>query len=235
MTSHFISDLHLSPQTPKLVEGFKNFVNRIPLSDTLYILGDFFDAWIGDDEDTPTYTDIQQFLTEKTSAGLRIYFMKGNRDFAIGKQFAKNTGVTLLNDPTLVRLHGKSILLMHGDSLCTQDKSYMRFRAIIRHPLVMFILLVLPLGLRRLIANKLRGKSQIANSDKPMEIMDVNQQEVERVLNESGADILLHGHTHRPARHLLGDKERIVLGDWHNTGWTLAINDDEIELKEFEL
>lgn len=235
MTSHFISDLHLSPQTPKLVEGFKNFVNRIPLSDTLYILGDFFDAWIGDDEDTPTYTDIQQFLKEKTSAGLRIYFMKGNRDFAIGKQFAKNTGVTLLNDPTLLRLHGKSILLMHGDSLCTQDKSYMRFRAIIRHPLVLFILLILPLGLRRLIANKLRGKSQIANSDKPMEIMDVNQQEVERVLNESGADILLHGHTHRPARHSLCDKERIVLGDWHNTGWTLAINDDEIELKEFEL
>lgn len=235
MTSHFISDLHLSPQTPKLVEGFKNFVNHTPLSDTLYILGDFFDAWIGDDEDTPTYTDIQQFLKEKTSAGLRIYFMKGNRDFAIGKQFAKNTGVTLLNDPTLLRLHGKSILLMHGDSLCTQDKSYMRFRAIIRHPLVLFILLILPLGLRRLIANKLRGKSQIANSDKPMEIMDVNQQEVERVLDESGADILLHGHTHRPARHPLGDKERIVLGDWHNTGWTLAINDDEIELKEFEL
>ena len=235
MRCFFISDLHLSPHTPNLVEGFKRFVNSLNSTDTLYILGDFFDAWIGDDEDTPVYLDIQFFLKSKTDAGLTIYFMKGNRDFTVGQTFSRNTGLKLLKDPTLTTISGQRLLLMHGDSLCIQDKHYMRFRAVIRNPIVQSCLLALPLSWRRRIADSLRGKSKNANAEKSMTIMDVDQKEVQRVLEESGADILVHGHTHRPGRHRYGAKERIVLGDWGATGWSLCIDDTQMVLSEFSI
>ncbi len=235
MTCHFISDLHLSPHTPLLVEGFNRFIKQIPKTDTLYILGDFFDAWIGDDEDTTTFLDIQQTLKQSTASGLRIYFMRGNRDFAVGSTFEANTGVTMLSEPSLITIGETRFLLMHGDSLCTQDKSYMRFRSIIRNPILLSVLLALPLSWRRKIATGLRGKSKQANSGKKMEIMDVNESEVQKILSTYSVDILLHGHTHRPARHQYENQERIVLGDWGLTGWSLSVDDHSIELKEFPI
>jgi UDP-2,3-diacylglucosamine hydrolase len=236
MPAYFISDLHLSPETPRLTEGFLNFLHALQAeSDELYILGDFFDAWLGDDEDEPFYLELQQQLAQKTQLGLNIYFMAGNRDFLVGKGFSENTGVRILREPTQLTLGSKEMLLMHGDSLCTADKSYMIFRAIVRNAFVQRMARCLPLSSRKKLASKLRSKSKSMNAKKPMMIMDVVQTEVEAKLEKYGADILLHGHTHRPARHKIGDKERIVLGDWGDSGWCLKIKDDNIDLIEFAL
>lgn len=236
MPTYFISDLHLSAETPQLTEGFRNFVNGLQTSnDTLYILGDFFDAWVGDDEDQPYYLSIQDFLKEKTTAGLKTYFMAGNRDFLIGRRFAKYTGVELLKEPTSLNLGANNVVLMHGDSLCTSDRSYMIYRAIVRNAMVQRAVLFMPLDFRRKLAGGLRAKSQSMNTQKSAMIMDVVQTEVEQILERSNADILIHGHTHRPARHALGKRERIVLGDWGETGWCLKAEHDQLDLIEFNL
>jgi len=235
MACHFISDLHLSPQTPKLIEGFSTFLDTIPNNDSLYILGDFFDAWIGDDETVAEYRGIQHLLKMKTDAGLKAYFMSGNRDFTVGKTFANQTGLTLLPDPSKIELYGKTYLLMHGDSLCTEDKQYMRFRTFIRHPFVLGTLLALPLKWRRKIADALRGKSKEANAYKKMDIMDVTEEAVTEAIKNAGVQTLIHGHTHRPARHKQNDYERVVLGDWGATGWVFSITEEGSELKEFKL
>ena len=238
MTTYFISDLHLQAAREDLALALSHFVDTtLQAGDTLYILGDFFDAWIGDDDDTPFYQNIRDCLRVWVKRNISILFMHGNRDFLIADRFAKETGVQLIPDPTLIQLEGTRVLLMHGDSLCTQDHEYMAFRQQVRSKPWQQQVLSLPLEKRRIMAADLRSKSKSMNSNKAEDIMDVTPEEVEKALIEANADILLHGHTHRPARHPLtvNDKhcERIVLGDWDKTGWFVRAENGTLELIEF--
>lgn len=236
MTTYFISDLHLQASNPELSNGFYRFVEETITDATdLYILGDFFDAWIGDDEDDDFYLSVIHKLKSYTDNGLNIYFMHGNRDFLVGKVFAEKTGVTLLNDPTDIQLAGKKIRLMHGDSLCTTDTDYMQFRTQVRNIQWQQNILGLPLEQRRIMATQLRSQSQSMNSNKAEDIMDVNPVDVSAQFEESGIDILLHGHTHRPACHLVGssNKERIVLGDWGESMYYARADETTITLIKY--
>ncbi len=192
-------------------------------ADALYILGDFFEVWIGDDDDSPFNHSIIRILRDYRDNGGLLYFMVGNRDFLIGEGFAKQTGAQLLTDPTVIDLYGKKVLLMHGDSLCTLDTEYMAFRQQARSEPWQSQLLSQPLEVRRQIAKDLREQSQSMNSLKADDIMDVTPEEVDRSMSDHGVNLMIHGHTHRPARHSLddGNRERIVLGDWHEDAWWL--------------
>ena len=242
MTTYFISDLHLQASHPELTTGFYRFVEQTITDATdLYILGDFFDAWIGDDEDDSFYLGVIEKLKSYTDNGLRIFFMHGNRDFLVGKIFAEQTGVTLLDDPTDITLAGKKVRLMHGDSLCTTDTDYMQFRAQVRSPQWQQQVLSLPLAQRRMMAAQMRAQSQSMNSNKAEDIMDVNPIDVAAQFAQNEAkpkiDILLHGHTHRPARHQVNESgnERIVLGDWGKTMWYVRADNTTIELLQADV
>lgn len=205
----------------------------------LYILGDFFDAWIGDDDDTPEYQTIIQALREYQDKGTRLFFMHGNRDFLIGEDFAQRTGAELLSDPTVINLNQGPTLLMHGDSLCTRDTEYMNFRQMVRQPIWQAEVLKKPLDERKAIAAHLKATSQSMNSIKAEEIMDVTPEEVVKEMSKHNTQRLIHGHTHRPARHALSvnqqTAERIVLGDWHKNGWYLCADNNGIKLCSFPI
>jgi len=236
MAAYFISDLHLQPSAPKLAEGFHAFLKQIDDVKQLYILGDFFDAWIGDDEDHPFYLEILDALKALVDSGVETFFLHGNRDFLIGEDLANKTGVQLLPEQYTVSLAGKNVLLMHGDSLCTTDTEYMAFRAQVRNPAWQQQILSLPLDQRRQMAAQLRAQSKSMNSNKAEDIMDVNPSDVQALFDANDIDILLHGHTHRPNRHTLpNEKERIVLGDWGETGWYVKADEDSLELVEFPI
>jgi len=236
----FISDLHLSEERPAITRAFFDFLERaLPGADALYILGDFFDVWLGDDDDAPLSRQVIEKLAEITSAGTPVYVMHGNRDFLLGDAFAADSGATLLADPTVIDLYGEKVLLMHGDSLCTDDEAYMAFRQQARSPHFQKDLLSRSLAERREIAAGLRQQSQAMNSLKAEDIMDVNPSEVIQCLNRHGVERLIHGHTHRPARHPVelgrNTGERIVLGDWHTHGWCLKVNKQTYDLDSFQI
>jgi len=230
--SLFISDLHLAPERPATVALFLNFLrDRAPKADRLYILGDLFDAWIGDDDEQPPYPDIRAALRALTESGTRCYLMHGNRDFLIGTAFARDTGCTLLEDPTLIDLAGTPILLMHGDLLCADDLPYQRFRRRIRNPVVKRLFLWKSLAKRRAIAADYRRKSGLVTAEKPEEIMDVCQQTVMDYMRRFGAERLIHGHTHRPSDNFFAldgkSAARIVLAEWReNSAEALAVSRD---------
>jgi UDP-2,3-diacylglucosamine hydrolase len=216
----FISDLHLAPERPATTRLFLEFLGgRARQARHLYILGDLFDAWIGDDDDTPPYPEIRAALGDLTARGTACALMHGNRDFLIGRAFRRDTGCALLRDPTRILLDGESVLLMHGDLLCTDDVAYQRFRRRIRNPLVRRLFLWKGLEGRRRLAADYRRKSGEATAEKPAEIMDVNGDTVVRYLRRYGASRLIHGHTHRPADHTLAlvglTAHRSVLAEWH--------------------
>lgn len=224
-----ISDLHLEEERPDITRAFLRFLReRAVQADALYILGDFFEVWIGDDGMTPFQHQIAAALYELSQTGTRIFLMHGNRDFMIGRAFCREAGCTLLKDPSVITLESERVLLMHGDSLCTADEAYMRMRRILRNPLALFILRHLPLSKRRQLARKLRNESRAQTRMKTAEITDVTPAEVERVMSEHGVRTLIHGHTHRPDVHTLSvngqDAQRIVLGDWDRQGWALQID-----------
>lgn len=238
MAVYFISDLHLHAGRPDLETAFYRFLDdHIKAADTLYILGDFFDSWIGDDEDDAFYLGVKAKLREVSNRA-KTFFMHGNRDFLIGEKFAEDTGTTLLQDPHLIELGGANVLLMHGDSLCTDDVEYMQFRQQVRGDAWQQQILALPLQQRRMIAADLRAKSKSMNAMKAEDIVDANQAEVERVLKNHQVKLLIHGHTHRPNRHCFtldgAIVERTVLGDWDKTGWYLKY-EGEFNLVEFDL
>jgi len=219
----FISDLHLDPNQPSITHTFFYFLERIaPTADALYILGDFFESYIGDDEYSDFLDSIINRLHRATQSGLPIFFMHGNRDFLVGKKFAKRTGMTLISDPTNITLYNQKIVLMHGDSLCTDDKNHQRFRKIAHNKFYQKIFLSLPLSFRQTCANKLREKSMQQNKIKPAEIMDVNQTAVNDVLKKYNAEKIIHGHTHRP----MISENRIVLGAWHERGNYLRVDEN---------
>jgi len=213
VTYLFIADLHLSPDHPRLVRGFLALLQHYQNKNTqLYILGDWFNAWIGDDYTAPWLDEIVQQLKQFTDAGNQIYFQVGNRDFALGQKFLNKFNGQLLPDIYTLNIGNKRFRLEHGDALCTDDISYQRFKKIIRNPIVLGLLKSTPLSFRQKLANGFRKKSRDAQQNKSYEIMDVNQQAVEQALHET--EVLIHGHTHRPCIHDVDGKPRIVLGDW---------------------
>ena len=213
MTYLFISDLHLSPEHPQLIQGFLDLLATYQNKNThLYILGDWFNAWIGDDYQAPWLDDIVEHLKQFTQAGNQLYFQVGNRDFALHQVFLNQFGGHLLPDSYMLSIGTYRIRLEHGDALCTDDISYQRFRKIIRNPLLLAFLRKTPLPFRIKLANGFRKKSSASKEFKTYEIMDVNSTAVEHVMQD--VDLLIHGHTHRPNIHKIEGKLRIVLGDW---------------------
>lgn len=231
-----ISDLHLDPSAPGIARQFIAFLRgEAREARALYILGDLFEAWLGDDDPDPAVREIVRELRSLRDAGVPTYFMHGNRDFLISQRFAAETGCTLLDDGTVVDLHGERVLLLHGDVLCTADTSYQRLRRILRNPLTLFVLRHLPLETRRKLGRKLRAGSQMHVGSTAAEIMDVTPDEVVRALQRAGVRTMVHGHTHRPAVHALqvdgNAARRIVLGDWYTQGSVLEWRDDGVELR----
>ena len=235
-----ISDLHLEEQRPDITRAFLHFLQtRARQAEALYILGDFFEVWVGDDGMSPFQHDIARALRELSDAGTRIFLMHGNRDFLIGRAFCRESGCSLLKDPSIVHFNGEPVLLMHGDSLCTLDVGYMKLRRLLRNPLSLFILRNLPLTTRRKLARKLRSESRAQTRMKAREIIDVTPDEVPRIMAEHGVRTLIHGHTHRPAEHTLEvsgqSARRIVLGDWDSQGWALQIDEQGLHQAPFAL
>lgn len=213
MTYLFISDLHLSPEHPRLVRGFLDLLTQYQDKQThLYILGDWFNAWIGDDYTAPWLDEIVLHLSQFTSKGNHVYFQVGNRDFALHQIFLDKFNGHLLQEVDHLDIGSLKIRIEHGDALCTDDVSYQRFKKVIRNPLLIAFLRKTPLSFREKLVNGFRKKSIASQEFKSYEIMDVNAEAVEKALKD--VDLLIHGHTHRPEIHHEFNKTRIVLGDW---------------------
>ena len=223
MTTLFISDLHLDEKSPEIGEQFLAFLEgEAADADALYILGDLFESWVGDDDPNPHYAVMKGALRALVDSGVPVFFMHGNRDFMISDQFAEETGVTLLSDPTPIELYGEKVLLSHGDALCIDDKQYQQVRLMTRNPDWQAMMRAKPLQERIAFAESARQQSKEYNESVGEDIMDVNQDAVVGTFRTRDVDILLHGHTHRPAVHdvELEDRTayRIVLGDWYEHG-----------------
>ena len=239
MTTWFISDLHLAIEETAITAGFYAFLLEPQSGDTLYILGDFFNYWVGDDVDDEYANEIKQALKATSDRGVKIFIMHGNRDFLIGETFCKQSDCTLLNDPTLINLDGEPVLLLHGDSLCTNDLEYMEFRAMARGDAWKNNFLSQPIEARIAYAETARKQSQKTNNTKDMSIMDVTPEAVTQALTEHKCTRMIHGHTHRPATHDWQEDgqnmQRIVLGDWYTHGWYLKVENGEYQNIKFDL
>lgn len=231
MRTLFIGDLHLSADRPDITQAFTQFLDNLP-NDTqaLYILGDLFEVWVGDDLAEPFAIAIANKIAQ-ISKHLPIYFVHGNRDFMLGKSFASLAGMKILNEHTVTEIYGKKVVILHGDSLCTEDKAYQRFRRFRNINLFRYLYLLLPKAKRLNIAQKLRNKSKSQNQYKASNIMDVEQASVEQELAKNDATLLIHGHTHKPAIHQLkNSKQRLVVGDWYSQGSVLTLTENEVKL-----
>ena len=234
MTYLFIADLHLSPEHPRLVRGFLALLESYKNKNTqLYILGDWFNAWIGDDYSAPWLDEIINALKQFNQAGNQVYFQVGNRDFVLGQRFLNQFNGILLPDVDTLKIGHIQIRLEHGDLLCTDDVSYQKFRKVIRNPLLLGFLKRLPLSFRQKLANGFRKKSAETKKVKSYDIMDVNPHAVEQSLQS--VDLLIHGHTHRPHIHDVHGKPRIVLGDWREHEAQILEIDPEHMNQTFEL
>lgn len=235
MSDIFISDLHLSEDRPDIYRAFCRFLHDLDEDvQQLYILGDLFEAWIGEDARNELAIKVIAELRLLAKRKIRVFFQPGNRDFLIGKGFARAADIELLPDHHIYEYHGRRILLMHGDLLCTDDKAYMRFRNIVQNPIVKGLFALLPAGLRRRIGKNLRQKSSQEKTEKTAEIMDVNQDAVIQVMAKFQVSKIIHGHTHRPKVHRFGRNDenltRYVLGDWDEHLWWISSSAEGIEL-----
>ena len=236
----FISDLHLDPERPAVTELFLELLDtRARTADAIYILGDLFEAWTGDDDNSSMNQAVCKGLKQCVTAGTPIFIMHGNRDFLLGAQFADSSGCTLLDDPALIDLYGTPALLMHGDLLCTDDEEYMAFRAMVRDTQWQRELLSKSLEERQQIAREMRTRSREQTGGKPESIMDVNSEAVIKTMTDHQVQRLIHGHTHRPAIHELviagQPAQRIVLGDWYEQGSLLECTANGCRLEALEL
>ncbi len=235
MSTLFISDLHLSAERPRLIEQFIRLTrNEARKAEALYILGDLFEAWLGDDAVLPEMTTAIEALKTLTESGIPVYVMAGNRDFLMGEGFAAMSGVKLIDDPTIIDLYGTPTLLMHGDTLCTDDVIYQQVRTQVRDPAWIAAALAMSIEERIATAKKMRTQSQAHTQNTAEEIMDVNADAVAEALRQHGVTRLIHGHTHRPAIHSLKvngqPATRIVLGDWYQQASLLHCNESGCEL-----
>ncbi|QEH12188.1 UDP-2,3-diacylglucosamine diphosphatase [Histophilus somni] len=222
----FIADLHLSENRPHLTELFVQFMQTQALqAEKLYILGDLFDFWIGDDEQSALIETVQQQILQLTQKGISCYFIHGNRDFLLGKTFAKSCGMELLPTYQLIDLYGEKVLICHGDTLCTDDLAYQQYRKKVQQKWLQWLFLRLPLKVRLNIAEKIRQKSKTDKTRKSVEIMDVNQDFVEQIMQQFQVKTLIHGHTHKQNIHQNPPHfTRIVLGDWGATASVLEVS-----------
>jgi len=228
----FISDLHLSPDTPAILQQFQRFLasETVRNADALYILGDLFDAWIGDDDPSPFAAQVRNLL-KQAGQHTRLFFQHGNRDFLLGEDFARAASMELLPEEHVLQIAGKPVLLLHGDQLCTDDRDYQQARKLFRSPAFQAQAMAMSIPERIQKAAEIRQMSGEAKAVKSSDIMDVNQQSVEAMMKKHGAQQLIHGHTHRPDTHhfQLDDQpaERIVLADWAaDAAHALAIDTD---------
>ena len=236
----FISDLHLDAKRPQITALFLDFLaQRAARADALYILGDLFEAWIGDDDDSELAEQVAGGLRQLAEHSVPVYFVHGNRDFLLGERYAERAGLRLLPESHVIDLYGEPALIMHGDSLCTDDSDYQAFRTKVRNPSWQQQILALPLAQRRQLAGELRETSQQATRLKAEDITDVNQHAVQQALLEHRLDCLIHGHTHRPAVHefdCAGRRvRRIVLGDWYEQGSVLVCTPQRYSLEVLAL
>jgi len=238
----FISDLHLAPERPQIIELFLRFCDEVAAqADALYILGDFLEYWLGDDDPSPAMTPVFDKLTELSKKHkTEVFFMHGNRDFLVGNKLAERCHFELINDDALkIKIQDQDVLLMHGDTLCTDDVDYQKFRQMVRSKQWQQDILSKSIGERIQIAKNLRDQSKKLTTEKEESIMDVNQQATEKAFVDNNVNVIIHGHTHRPAIHkkLINSHEttRIVLGDWFETGSYLRVNNNssEYELQSF--
>lgn len=239
MSILLISDLHLSEERPDITAAFLTFLkDKTTDCEALYILGDFFDVWVGDDNMGAFERSIAHHLAQLSQRGVKLYLMHGNRDFALGKGFCHLAHCQLIKDPWLTRFYDTPVLLSHGDILCTMDTEYQRKRRLYRNPIVLFLLKHLPLKTRQNIAKKLRAQSRMQKKNKTAEVMDVTAEAVVDLLTQHQVQLLIHGHTHRPAMHELeanGQRaRRIVLGDWEPSGVILKVTPDNFLLETLE-
>ena len=235
MTTLFISDIHLNGAQPAITAQFVDFLRGAARqAEHLYILGDLFEFWIGDDDPDPTYALIQDELRALTLSGVPCSVMHGNRDFLLGKRFCARTGCHLIDDGTVIQLYGQRVLITHGDVLCTDDHAYQRLRRTVRNPVVQWLFNCLSLPRREKIATRIRSGSRMHTQTSAPTIMDVNQSAVADAFAQHHLQLMIHGHTHRPAIHQYptdhGDNIRIVLGDWHAQGSVLRWSESAHEL-----
>ena len=229
--TYFIADLHLSENRPHLLALFRQFMQeQAPEAEKLYILGDLFDFWIGDDEVSDLISEVQQLISHLTEQGVPCYFQHGNRDFLIGKKFANACGLTLLPTYQVIDLYGTPTLLCHGDTLCVDDVKYQHYRKKVHQKWRQWLFLHLPLKVRLKIAEKIRAKSRQDKQLKSTEIMDVNADFVQQMFAQFHVAQMIHGHTHRQKHHEIPPHfHRIVLGDWGETSSLLEVTPHSIE------
>ncbi len=236
MTTLFVSDLHLDPERPEITRLFGEFVEgEARGADALYILGDLFEAWVGDDDPSPTGAFVAARLKALSDAGVPVYFIRGNRDFLLGDDYARRAGMAILPDPAVVMLYGEPTVLMHGDLLCTDDVAYQQFRAQTRDPKWQAQFLAQPLPARVAFAQRARAASKAHQSGLQAQgsmetITDVSPGTVSEAFRRYGIRRLIHGHTHRPAVHQCEGNTRIVLGDWYEQGSVLRVDADSARL-----
>lgn len=237
----FISDLHLAPERPQIIELFLRFADEIAAdADELYILGDFLEYWLGDDDPSPALKPVFDKLIELAEEHkTKIFFMHGNRDFLVGNGLAERCHFELIDDPCTINMQDRDVLLMHGDTLCTDDIEYQKFRHVVRSEQWQQDILSKSLEERIQIAKGLRDQSKQSTNEKEESIMDVNQQATDNTFIDNHVDNIIHGHTHRPAIHHRKvndhDTTRVVLGDWFETGSYLRVNDaTEFKLQIFK-
>ena len=237
MATYFISDLHLERIESPITNIFTAFLDDLNQNDSLYILGDLFESWIGDDN----VSELSQYISDRllmlSERDISVAIMHGNRDFLIGEDFCKASSIKLINDPRIIEIDTKKVMLTHGDELCTDDKEYQAFRSVVRNPLWQKDFLNFPISKREKIAGEAKDASKDSKENKAMEIMDVNTDAVLRAFNDHDIEIMIHGHTHRPNIHKVSNEgknlTRYVLGDWSkNSAIILKWNEAEVELMD---
>lgn len=232
--SYFIADLHLCEQQPHITDNFVAFCrNQAQIAQKLYILGDLFEYWLGDDVTDSVAKIVQQELITLVNNGCEVFYMAGNRDFLLGEDYAKTCGMSLLSEPTLVNLYGQPALLVHGDAQCTDDVAYQKARNMLRDTEWQQQFLSKSIVDRIKFANQARIESQQHTQNIEMAIMDVNQQAIDELFNQYNVDLIIHGHTHRPAVHRNAGKTRIVLGDWHHQTHFLKVTPEAFNLVNY--
>ncbi|KGY12878.1 UDP-2,3-diacylglucosamine hydrolase [Vibrio tubiashii] len=237
MTTLFISDLHLSPARPDITECFVRFMREEAIhAEALYVLGDLFEFWIGDDDRSDFACSIRDEFKALTDSGIPCFFTQGNRDFLVGNRFSHQTGVKLLGDETVIDLYGRRAVILHGDTLCTQDVKYLEYRAKVHQPWLQWVFNRIPMLIKKKIVNKVQSDIKTEKQTKSLDIMDVTQSEVENVMRSHDVDLMIHGHTHRPNVHSFrvdnSDYTRIVLGDWYTQGSVLVYDQHGFELQQ---